>query len=91
MNYIRHIEHEDIVHRCFRCGYCKFPADYSDFNCPSYKAFGWDTYSPGGRMWLTRAWLNGELETSPRFAEIMFSCARRAGLFESRCCKRQSL
>ncbi len=74
MNYIRHIQHEDIVHRCFRCGYCKFPADYSDFNCPSYKAFGWDTYSPGGRMWLTRAWLNGELATSPRFAEIMFSC-----------------
>ena len=57
MTYIRHIEHEDIVHRCFRCGYCKFPEDYSDFNCPSYKAFGWDTYSPGGRMWLTRAWL----------------------------------
>lgn len=74
MTYKRHIQHEDIVHRCFRCGYCKFPADYSDFNCPSYKAFGWDTYSPGGRMWLTRAWLTGELETSPRFAEIMFSC-----------------
>ena len=74
MTYIRHIEHENIVHRCFRCGYCKFPADYSDFNCPSYKAFGWDTYSPGGRMWLTRAWLAGEIETSERFAEIMFSC-----------------
>ncbi len=74
MTYIRHIEHENIVHRCFRCGYCKFPADYSDFNCPSYKAFSWDTYSPGGRMWLTRAWLNGELETTPHFAEIMFSC-----------------
>ena len=74
MTTIRHIEHEQIVHRCFRCGYCKFPSDYSDFNCPSYKAFGWDTYSPGGRMWLTRAWLNGEIETSARFAEIMFSC-----------------
>ena len=48
-----------------------FPADYVDFNCPSYKAFGWDTYSPGGRMWLIRAWLNGEIETSPHFAEIL--------------------
>jgi Fe-S oxidoreductase len=74
MTYIRHIEHETIVHRCFRCGYCKYPSDYSDFNCPSYKAFGWDTFAPGGRMWLTRAWLAGEIETSARFAEIMFSC-----------------
>ena len=74
MTYIRHIAHEDIVHRCFRCGYCKHPSDYIDFNCPSYKAFGWDTFAPGGRMWLTRAWLSGEIETSARFAEIMFSC-----------------
>jgi Fe-S oxidoreductase len=75
MNYVRTIEHADIVHRCFRCGYCKFPEDYSDFNCPSYKAFGWDTFSPGGRMWLIRAWLSGEIQTSPRFAQILYSCA----------------
>jgi Fe-S oxidoreductase len=74
MTYIRNIQHADIVHRCFRCGYCKFPADYSDFNCPSYKAFGWDTYSPGGRMWLIRAWLQGDIEATPRFAEILYSC-----------------
>jgi len=74
MEYARHIEHEDIVHRCFRCGYCKFPEDYADFNCPSYKAFGWDTFSPGGRMWLIRAWLNNELESSPHFEKILYSC-----------------
>jgi Fe-S oxidoreductase len=74
MNYVRSIEHADIVHRCFRCGYCKFPEDYSDFNCPSYKAFGWDTFSPGGRMWLIRAWMSGEIQTSPRFAKILYSC-----------------
>jgi Fe-S oxidoreductase len=75
MAYLRELAHGDIVHRCFRCGYCKFPADYVDFNCPSYKAFGWDTYSPGGRMWLIRAWLSGEIETSPHLAEILYSCA----------------
>jgi len=75
MDYGRSIEHGEFVHRCFRCGYCKFPIDYVDFNCPSYKAFGWDTYSPGGRMWLIRAWLNEEIKTSPRFAEILYSCA----------------
>lgn len=74
MGYARSIDHAEIVHRCFRCGYCKFPGDYVDFNCPSYKAYGWDTYSPGGRMWLIRAWLNDEIETGPRFAEILYSC-----------------
>jgi len=74
MEYTHAIEHAEIVHRCFRCGYCKFPGDYVDFNCPSYKAFGWDTYSPGGRMWLIRAWLNDEIKTSPHFAEILYSC-----------------
>ncbi len=68
------IRHGDVVHRCFRCGYCKFPGDYTDFNCPSYKAFGWDTYSPGGRMWLIQAWMNKEITTSPHFAEIMYAC-----------------
>jgi Fe-S oxidoreductase len=34
-----------------------------------------ETYSPGGRMWLIRAWLNGEISTSQRFQEIIFSCA----------------
>ncbi len=74
MEYAHTIEHAEIVHRCFRCGYCKFPGDYVDFNCPSYKAFGWDTFSPAGRMWLIRAWLNDEIKTSPRFAEIFYSC-----------------
>lgn len=75
MDYIRSIAHGDIVHRCFRCGYCKFPLDYVDFNCPSYKAFGWDTYSPGGRMWLIRAWLMGEIESTQSFAKILYACA----------------
>ncbi len=69
------MEFADILHRCFRCGYCKFPNNYQDFNCPSYSKFRFETYSPGGRMWLLRAWLNGEIKTSPRMAEILFSCA----------------
>lgn len=69
------MEFADILHRCFRCGYCKFPSNYQDFNCPSYSRFRFETYSPGGRMWLLRAWLQGEVRTSPRLAEILFSCA----------------
>lgn len=74
MEYRYSLEHGDLVHRCFRCGYCKFPGDYVDFNCPSYRAVGFDTFSSAGRMWLIRGWLNDEIETSPRLAEILFSC-----------------
>jgi len=62
------------IHRCFRCGYCKFPTDYSAFNCPSYNRFRFDTYSTGGRLWLTYAWLKGEIEWSEHLAEIIYSC-----------------
>jgi Fe-S oxidoreductase len=63
------------IHRCFRCGYCKFPSDFTDFNCPSYSRFRFETYSTGGRLWLIWAWLKKEIEWSEHFAEIVFSCA----------------
>jgi len=62
------------IHRCFRCGYCKFPTDYSSFNCPSYRRFRFDTYSTSGRLWLVYAWLKGEIEWSERFAEVLYTC-----------------
>ncbi|RLB32057.1 MAG: (Fe-S)-binding protein [Deltaproteobacteria bacterium] len=76
------MKYEDIVHRCFRCGYCKFTGDYIDFNCPSYRKFFFESYSPGGRMWLIRAWLNDEIKNSDRFQEILFSCATCANCME---------
>jgi Fe-S oxidoreductase len=76
------MKYEDIVHRCFRCGYCKFTGDYSNFNCPSYRKFFFESYSPGGRMWLIRAWLNDEINNSDRFQEILFSCATCANCVE---------
>jgi len=62
------------IHRCFRCGYCKFPTDYSSFNCPSYRRFRFDSYSTGGRLWLIYAWLKGEIEWSEHLAEILYAC-----------------
>ena len=76
------MKYADIVHRCFRCGYCKFTSDYTDFNCPSYRKFRFETYSPGGRMWLIRGWLNGDIKNSERFQEILFSCATCANCVE---------
>jgi len=76
------MKYEEIVHRCFRCGYCKLAGDYSDFNCPAYRKFMFETYSPGGRMWLIRAWLNGDIKNSERFQEILYSCATCANCVE---------
>ncbi len=76
------MEYADILHRCFRCGYCKLPGNYSDLNCPSYLASRFETYAPGGRMWLLRAWLDGDIRTSPRLADIMYSCATCANCVE---------
>ena len=65
----------DILHRCFRCGWCKFPANYQDLNCPAYLRYRFESFSAGGRMWLIRAWLNKEIKTSERLSQILFSCA----------------
>jgi len=63
------------IHRCFRCGYCKFPSNFTDFNCPSYSRFRLETYSTGGRLWLIWAWLKKEIDWSDHLAEVVFSCA----------------
>ncbi|MEW6079724.1 MAG: (Fe-S)-binding protein [Thermodesulfobacteriota bacterium] len=68
------MEHQEILHRCFRCGYCKFPSNYTDINCPAYLAHRFETFSPGGRMWLLSAWLNNRIGVSQRLGRIMFSC-----------------
>lgn len=65
----------DLIHRCFRCGYCKFPVIWTDVNnCPPYGRFRMESYSCGGRLWLTRAWLNDQIHWSEHLAEIVYSC-----------------
>lgn len=68
-------KYSDVIHRCFRCGYCKFPVNWMDVNnCPAYARFRMETYSCGGRLWLTRAWLSGEVDWTDHLAEILYSC-----------------
>jgi Fe-S oxidoreductase len=43
-------------------------------NCPAYARYRMETYSCGGRLWLTRAWLNDEIDCTDHFAHIIFSC-----------------
>lgn len=70
-------EYRSVIHRCFRCGYCKLTYDYSyvGFNCPLYSTHRLETYSPGGLMWLLRASLvQQEIPWSDRITNILYSC-----------------
>lgn len=70
-------KYKDIIHRCFRCGYCKMTGDYSHagLNCPLYSTRRFETCSPGGLMWLVRAsMVEKELPWSERLGEILYSC-----------------
>lgn len=73
------------LHRCFRCGYCKLPADYQEINCPSYRQFPMESFSPGGRLWLIRAVTNGEIQPSRHYADILYSCMM-CGNCREHCC-----
>ncbi len=63
-----------IIHRCFRCGYCKYTKDFSEINCPSYKKYSFESYSTGGRLWLIYSLITDELEWSSYGAKIIYSC-----------------
>jgi Fe-S oxidoreductase len=65
---------KDIVHRCFRCGYCKFTYNYNSFNCPSYKKYQFETFSTGGRMWLIYGIINGDLKWSQNLSNVLYAC-----------------
>ena len=69
-------EYKQTIHRCFRCGYCKFTSDctYLGFNCPVYSRFRFETYSPGGMMWLIRAWKESDIEWTDSLARALYSC-----------------
>lgn len=68
------MEYQEMLHRCFRCGWCKLPSNFEDINCPAYLLTRFESFAAGGRLWLLRAWLDGEIGTSERFLEVMYSC-----------------
>ena len=69
-------DYGSIIHRCFRCGYCKFTSDcsYLGFNCPVYSKYRLETYSPGGLIWLIRAWVEKDIEWTDSLGKILYSC-----------------
>jgi Fe-S oxidoreductase len=74
---------KSIVHRCFRCGYCKFTTDYSDFNCPSYKKYRFETFSTGGRMWTIYGLISGEIPWNEQVANVLYACSTCGNCMEN--------
>ncbi len=62
-----HAPAEDDYVYCIRCGLCLAI-------CPTYREYLTETTSPRGRVALTRAALEGDLELSPNLFEQMYSC-----------------
>lgn len=67
-------KYENVIHRCFRCGYCKFPSDYDGFICNAYNQYRMESHSPGGMLWLARAMMQGEIESSKNLFWILYRC-----------------
>ena len=74
---------KEIVHRCFRCGYCKFTQDFTDLNCPAYKKYRRETYSTGGKMWLIYGLINNEIQWSDNLSNILYSCTTCGNCMEN--------
>jgi heterodisulfide reductase subunit D len=74
---------KDIVHRCFRCGYCKYTHDFEAFNCPSYKNFRFESFSTGGRMWLIYGILSNQLQWDADIANVLYACTTCGNCMEN--------
>ena len=45
-------EYTDLLHSCFRCGWCKLPTNYVDFNCPAYLKYRFESFESSDRKAL---------------------------------------
>jgi len=65
LNTLHHISGE--LDKCARCGECRSV-------CPIFDELGWEKYSARGKVALTRAVLNGELEPSASYEAVINNC-----------------
>ncbi|MDF1540521.1 MAG: (Fe-S)-binding protein [Candidatus Thorarchaeota archaeon] len=83
--------------RCIHCRACQYA--YSDEpdregmdetytgmmqGCPAGLYYGWEGYFNSGKQWMARAFLNGELEASKEFLEVVEACTT-CGMCETQC------
>lgn len=65
---------EQMLHRCIRCGNCKYIfRDYGP-SCPSGEHFKFESYFASGRIWLAQAVSKEEIEIDESLIEPLFAC-----------------
>ena len=57
----------DELAKCARCGECRSV-------CPVFDSLGWEKYAARGKVALTRAVLDGKLELTASYAEVVNNC-----------------
>jgi heterodisulfide reductase subunit D len=83
--------------RCIHCRACQYAysnepdreGESEEFtgmllSCPSGNLYGWEGYFNSGRMWITRAFLNDEIEASQEMLEVIEACTT-CGLCAEQC------
>ncbi|MGV9103316.1 MAG: (Fe-S)-binding protein [Candidatus Thorarchaeota archaeon] len=83
--------------RCIHCRACQYAyADEPDregeteeytgmmLSCPGGNLYGWEGYYNSGKMWMARAYLEGDLEPSQEMLEVMEACTT-CGLCGEQC------
>ena len=75
---LRIAEYRKEIFKCTRCGYCREmirERDHTFRICPIREnTAGFEAYTSKGKMMLMRGILEGELEFTPKLAEIFFQC-----------------
>jgi len=76
---LRIAEYRKEIFKCTRCGYCREmirERDHTFRICPIREnTAGFEAYTSKGKMMLMRGILEGELEFTPKLAEIFFQCS----------------
>ncbi|NHI82731.1 MAG: (Fe-S)-binding protein [Candidatus Thorarchaeota archaeon] len=83
--------------RCIHCRACQYAysnepdregkdEEYTGMmlSCPGGNHYGWEGYFNSGRMWIARAFLEGELEPSQEMLEVIEACTT-CGLCAEQC------
>lgn len=65
---------DDWLHRCIRCGNCKYVFKEYDPSCPSGDHFKFETYFASGRLRIAQGITRGDLEWHEDLLEPLFAC-----------------
>lgn len=79
------------IYSCLRCGFCfDHAVGGGEKICPSYAAFGYESYGARGKMALAQALIEGVIEYDEDIADRVFACTS-CGACQQECFKYLSL